>query len=93
MKNKISKLFYYIVHPVELYRNVRLSSFEKKGDKYSDEEYLKKKFRIFYGRKLNLENPVLYEEKLQWIKMYDRKPLYTPFLPLCRYYQGHTAAS
>lgn len=35
---------------------------------------------IFYRRmnyKLNLRNPKTYSEKLQWIKLYDRNPLYT----------------
>lgn len=35
---------------------------------------------IFYRRmhyKLNLNNPRTYSEKLQWIKLYDRKPIYT----------------
>lgn len=35
---------------------------------------------IFYrrmGYKLNLKNPKTYSEKLQWIKLYDRNPLYT----------------
>ena len=29
------------------------------------------------GEKLNLENPQTYNEKLQWLKMYDRKPVYS----------------
>jgi hypothetical protein len=28
------------------------------------------------GEKLNLENPVTFNEKLQWLKLYDRNPLY-----------------
>lgn len=28
------------------------------------------------GKKLNLENPQTFNEKLQWIKLYDRKPIY-----------------
>lgn len=33
-------------------------------------------YRGVYGRKLNLDNPTRYSEKLQWIKLYDRCPLY-----------------
>ena len=29
------------------------------------------------GKKLNLKNPKTYNEKLQWMKLYDRNPLYT----------------
>ncbi len=42
-----------------------------------DEKYLKKAFRLSMGRELNLENPKTYNEKLQWLKLYDRKPVYT----------------
>lgn len=43
----------------------------------SDEEYLKKMFLINVGYPLNLENPVTFNEKLQWLKLHDRKPEYT----------------
>ncbi len=43
----------------------------------SDELYLKIGYWIKFKKKLNLENPQTYNEKLQWLKLYDRKPLYT----------------
>ena len=46
-------------------------------DNLSDEEYLRLKFRIVFGRELDLDNPKAFNEKLQWIKLYDRKPIYT----------------
>ncbi len=42
-----------------------------------DRAYLKIQYFLKLGRKLNLEAPALYNEKLQWIKLYDRNPLYT----------------
>ncbi len=42
-----------------------------------DKLYLKWHYRVFTGRKLNLKNPVLYQEKLQWLKYYYHDPLYT----------------
>jgi len=42
-----------------------------------DKPYLKLKFRASMDRKLNLKNPQTYNEKLQWLKLYDRKPEYT----------------
>jgi len=42
-----------------------------------DELYLRIAFRIKMGKKLNLKNPKTYNEKLQWLKLHDRKPLYT----------------
>ena len=43
----------------------------------SDEQYLKKLFKFNFNRELNLENPKTYNEKLQWLKLYDRRPEYT----------------
>ena len=41
-----------------------------------DSTYLKLKYRANFGKKLNLKNPQTYNEKLQWLKLYDRKPEY-----------------
>lgn len=43
----------------------------------SDEEYLKKTFKLSMGYPLNLDNPQTFNEKLQWLKLHDRKPIYT----------------
>lgn len=42
-----------------------------------DKIYLKILFRKLTGKKLNLKNPKTFNEKLQWLKLYDRNPLYT----------------
>lgn len=42
-----------------------------------DDEYLKLVFKPKMGYKLNLRNPQTFNEKLQWLKLYDRKPEYT----------------
>lgn len=41
-----------------------------------DETFLKFVYRINYGRKLELENPQRYTDKIQWLKLYDRRPEY-----------------
>lgn len=43
----------------------------------SDEVFLKKEYKLVMGRELNLDSPVTYNEKLQWLKLYDRKSKYT----------------
>mgnify|MGYP000896560242 CR=1 FL=1 len=43
----------------------------------SDKMYIKLIYRFSMGEKLNLENPQTFNEKLQWLKLYDRNPLYT----------------
>lgn len=44
---------------------------------FGDSLYLRMFFRYRFGRKLDLKNPQTYNEKLQWLKLYDRKPEYT----------------
>ena len=43
-------------------------------DHWDDEKYLKRKFKAILGRKLDLDNPKTFNEKLQWLKLYNRKP-------------------
>ena len=43
----------------------------------SDEQYLKLKYKNVFGSELDLENPKTFNEKLQWLKLHDRKPEYT----------------
>ena len=42
-----------------------------------DEIYLKKEFKASLNFELNLDNPTTYNEKIQWLKLNDRKPIYT----------------
>ena len=42
-----------------------------------DTIYLKLLFRFRMGKSLNLKNPKTFNEKLQWLKLYNRKPEYT----------------
>ena len=47
--------------------------------KISPKLELKVLFRLKQGYKLNLENPKTFNEKIQWIKLYDKNPL----MPKC----------
>lgn len=42
-----------------------------------DKVYLKMAYKEAMGKSLDLENPKTFNEKLQWLKLYDRKPIYT----------------
>lgn len=42
-----------------------------------DRLYLRWLYRLYMGRLLDLENPLSFNEKLQWLKLYDRRPLYS----------------
>lgn len=73
MKRK-NELFFLLRHPNELlYRIVsKYPSLIKDDRKYI--EYIWK-HRMNYP--LNLDSPKTFSEKLQWIKLFDRNPLYT----------------
>ena len=43
----------------------------------NDKHYLRLAYKASFGKKLDLENPKTYNEKLNWLKLYDRNPLYT----------------
>ncbi len=42
-----------------------------------DEKYLKKLFKATLGYDLDLINPKTFNEKIQWLKLYNRNPIYT----------------
>lgn len=41
-----------------------------------DRTYIRYLFFLRMGKHLNLKDPKTYSEKLQWLKLYDRKPVY-----------------
>lgn len=41
-----------------------------------DKQYIQLQYRYITGRKLNLDHPTRFNEKLQWLKLYDRNPGY-----------------
>ncbi|HYH04959.1 MAG TPA: ATP-grasp fold amidoligase family protein, partial [Bacillota bacterium] len=41
-----------------------------------DKVFLKLFYKAATGKKLNIDNPQTFNEKIQWMKLYDRKPIY-----------------
>ncbi len=60
-------------------KRIRLNYMTRLGiyNRMNDELFLKKKFKIFMGKNLDLDSPNSFNEKLQWLKLYDRNPRYT----------------
>lgn len=60
-------------------KSFRFSCFEALGfcNNLDDEQYLKRAYKAHTGAELNLNNPVGYTEKLQWLKLYNRNPGYS----------------
>ena len=42
-----------------------------------DEPYVKARYYLKNGEKLNLKNPKTFNEKMQWLKLHNRKDIYT----------------
>lgn len=57
----------------------------------SDEAYLKRAFKACFGYVPDLENPRTFNEKLQWLKLHDRKDIYTTMVDKyeAKKYVGH----
>lgn len=69
--NELAKL---IKNPYVVFR---LPKLQQRMRLLPDAVYLKLVYRARIGRQLNLNSPKGFNEKLQWLKLYDRNPLYT----------------
>ncbi len=49
----------------------------------SDKAFLKLMFKVRMGKNLDLKNPQTYNEKLQWLKLYDRNAEYSKLIDKC----------
>lgn len=58
-------------------KGMALRAMQKMEKVLPDSLYLKILFRLKVGYKLNLKTPKTFNEKMSWIKLYDRQPLYT----------------
>jgi hypothetical protein len=45
-----------------------------------DNIYLKIQYKLHIGKSIDFKNPKTFNEKLQWLKLYDRKPEYTRYV-------------
>ena len=70
-KSKAKNLIKIITNP-----SYRFESFGSRGyyNNLTDEEYIRRMFKAKMGYPLNLDEPKTFNEKLQWLKLYYRKP-------------------
>lgn len=52
-------------------------------DYMDDEKYLAIRYRCILKRKLNINKPLSFNEKLQWLKIHDRKAVYESMVDKC----------
>ena len=56
----------------------RISARKTKNQaKYDDITYFKRRYKENTGKELNLDNPQTFNEKILWMQIHDRNPLYT----------------
>lgn len=70
---RMQNIITYIKRP----KTLGLAILSHFGTCLPDSLYLKIMFRLEMGYKLNLEKPHTFNEKLQWLKLYNRDPKYT----------------
>ena len=77
MKNPL-RLARNLVHAV-FDADYRFQVFIYKGMAHliPDKKYLIRQYKMMMGLDLNLENPQRFTEKIQWLKLYNRRPEYT----------------
>lgn len=72
--NKIKKIFNYLFSNP---RAILLALLFRFSSIIPDRLYLKWLYYLNIGRPLNLDNPKTFSEKIQWLKLYNRRPEYT----------------
>ena len=65
-----------LIHYLKHFNEVGIILLGQFGGWLPDKVYLKAKFPLVMGYSLDLKNPKTFAEKLQWLKLYDRKPVY-----------------
>lgn len=70
----MSKIRNFLANPWRIFYHI---NFFHWMDWLPDKQYLQLVWRMDYGKKLDLKHPKTFTEKMQWLKLYDRKPEYT----------------
>jgi hypothetical protein len=78
-KNGIRNCFKYTYPLSFVYLIVRNIWLYIANIRFSDEKYLKRNFLKLQGYTLNMNNPETLNEKLQWMKLHDRKDYHSVF--------------
>lgn len=74
MIHKIKRFLYYLLHKPSVLAVMLVEIFTPL---IPDKLYLQLQYRFVVGKRLDLKNPVTFGEKIQWLKLYNRKPEYT----------------
>jgi len=78
MKSDFENKFNNLISLVEN-KNARFLFLASHGfyNRMNDGDYLSRMFEARMNRKMDFDNPITYNEKLQWMKLNDHNPIYT----------------
>ncbi len=68
----MKSISYYISNPNKFF----ISVLNSLGYLIPDKKFLEIKYKLETGKKLDLENPETFQQKIQWLKLYDRRSEY-----------------
>ncbi len=72
-----TKAYQFLLKPRLLYVHFALNKLRNNAKSFDDRSFITRMFKIKIGKKLDLDNVVLFNEKMQWLKLFNRKQVYT----------------
>lgn len=72
--SKIKTAFSLLLHNRNIFLSTILNHF---SFLFNDKQYISLQYRLRMGEAMNWESPKSFTEKLQWLKLYNRNPLYS----------------
>ena len=78
----LRRIWHHFIDPLKDRQYTRMVDLLTPGnyEKLPDKKLLKLKYLQLFEKKLDLRHPKTFNEKLQWLKLYDRKPEYIPMV-------------
>lgn len=82
---KIKTMFYLVFNNPTQIKEALLRNFSRSSFSHliPDKKYIGFIYKNSIGKKLNLHDPQTFNEKLQWLKLYDRNPNYCGYVDKC----------
>lgn len=71
---------YFITRIGYICKQPRKSIIDILGNRFPDKLFIKVMYKETTGKKLNLKNPTTFNDKLNWLKLYNRNPELTKFV-------------
>lgn len=76
LKEKLYTVWKFLKYPEKLIFKICIYDNYRFASLIPDKLFLKCYFKLNMNTKLNIKNPKTFSEKIQWLKLYDRKPQY-----------------